>query len=55
MNSLIANIYASRKHGVKMTKREIQKNYNSMCGEVKTFTTDNYKPTIKEGYIRITK
>lgn len=52
---MIANVYASRKHGVKMTKREMQKNYNRLCGEVKTFTVDNYVPTIKEGYIRIVK
>ncbi len=50
-----ANIYASRKHGIKMTKKEIKRQYNSMCGEVKTFTVDNYVPTIKEGYIRIVK
>lgn len=50
-----ANMYASRKHGVKMTSKEIKKRYNSMCGEVKTFTKDNYVPTIKEGYIRVIK
>lgn len=49
-----ANFYASRKHGTKQTRKQFDKEYIKQCGEVKTFKKDEYKPTIKEGYIRIT-
>lgn len=49
-----ANFYASRKHGIKQTRKQFDKEYRKQCGKVKTFNKDEYQPIIKEGYIRIT-
>lgn len=52
---MIANVYASRKHGVHPVKKQLKKEYNKLCGELKVYTIDNYTPTIKPGYTRIVK
>ena len=52
---MIANVYASRKHGVRPVKKQLKKEYNKLCVELKFYTIDNYTTTINPVYTRIVK